>query len=257
MKMNDNMLTDSDIVKFLNDYLNIKDIRDDSNNGVQVDTDEDIFNVAFAVDARIDTINEAIKKNADLLVVHHGIIWGGLNRITGKNYEIIEKLLKEDLGLYAAHLPLDIHPDVGNNASIADIIGAQPVNTFHEYNGSEIALLSEFKEEKPVLEIKSILENEFRRNIDLVEKGPEDVKKVGVLTGSGGDAIHEAIELGVDLFITGERDYTAYNTALDEGINLIFGGHYSTETLGVKNLKEILKQKFNVKTFFLERKTVY
>lgn len=257
MRKNDNMLSNSDIIKFLNNYLNIESIEDDSNNGVQVDSEEEIYKIGFAVDARIDTVNEAVRKNADLLIVHHGIIWGGIDSVKGKNYEIIKKMLENDLGLYAAHLPLDLHPNIGNNAEISNIIGSHNLDTFHEYKGSEIALLSGFEEERPVIEIKSNLENEFGRNVDLVKEGPDKVKKVGILTGSGADAIYEALELEADLFITGERDYTAYNTALDENINLIFGGHYSTETLGVKNLQKIIEDKFNVETFFINRETIY
>lgn len=251
------MISDSSIIKFLDDYLDIKNIEDDSNNGVQVDSASDIGKIGFSVDARKDTIKEAVQEDCDLLVTHHGIIWGGLERVTDLNYEIINNLISNNVGLYTAHLPLDIHPEIGNNSSIVNIVNGNQVETFYEYNGSEIALLGDFDHPRDLHKISEDLEIELDHEIDLVNLGPDEINKFAVLTGDGGKIVESAVEKGADLLITGERDYTAYNKAKDYDINIIFGGHYSTETLGLKNLKNIIEEKFGIDTIFINRKTIY
>ena len=113
------MISDSNIVKYLNDYLRVDEIEDYGTNGIQVDAPPPLDKIGFTVDCRIDVVTKAVQKDMDMLVCHHGLIWGGLNRIKGSNYDIIHMLMDNDTALYQAHLPLDIHPEVGNNVGLS------------------------------------------------------------------------------------------------------------------------------------------
>ncbi len=249
------MISDSKLINFLDDFLNIEDVKDESKNGVQVDAPTEVEKIAFAVDVRKDIVENAVVSEADLLLVHHGLIWGeGLGPLTGKDYIIIKKLIKNDIGLYAAHLPLDIHPEVGNNVELARILGAKIEEPFMKYNDTKIARMATFESSKKVMDLAKTLETELATKTNVI-KGDKKVKKVGILTGKGGQALKSAKENGAELLITGERTYTTYNEAIDRDMALIFAGHYATETLGVKKLKGIIEDDFEIKTEFIPSST--
>ncbi len=249
------MISGSDLVGFLDEFLSIDDIKDDSRNGIQVDADTDLDKIAFAVDVRKDILKRAVDADADMLFVHHGFIWGnGLGPLRGKEYHIVKELVKNDIGLYAAHLPLDVHPEVGNNVQLAKTIGAKIGEPFMEYNDTDIARMAYFKKEKRVEYIAETLEDKLETETSVLG-GKKKVKKVGILTGKGGMALKAAKENDAELFLTGERTYMAYNEALDLDMPLIFAGHYATETLGVMKMEELVKKKFAVETTFLSSKT--
>ncbi len=252
------MISDSKLVKQLDEWLSIEEIEDDSLNGVQVDAGAEIEKISFAVDARIDTIKETVKSGSDLLIVHHGMIWGGgLGRLAGDTYRKVKILMKNDVGLYAAHLPLDIHPQIGNNVQLAELLGAEPSGRFLEYKGRDIALLAEFDQGMELDEI----EFKISKKLDIEpfvldpRNSKEDIEKIGILTGKGGKALSEAYELGADLFVTGERSYMTHNEAIDIGMPIIFAGHYATETLGVKKLMDVIEDEFDHDCEFIETKT--
>ncbi|MFP3872557.1 MAG: Nif3-like dinuclear metal center hexameric protein [Candidatus Aenigmatarchaeota archaeon] len=249
------MISDSELVGFLEDHLSIDEIEDESENGVQVDASTEINKIAFAVDVRKDIVKRAVETDADLLFVHHGLIWNnGLGPLVGREYQIIKELMENDIGLYAAHLPLDVHPEVGNNVELARTIGAEIGEPFMEYKDTRIARLATFEEEKRVDMIAKTLEVTLDTETYVVS-GEKEVKKVGILTGKGGQALKSAKENGAELFITGERTYMAYNEALDLDMPVIFAGHYATETLGVRKMEELLTEKFDVETEFLPSRT--
>ncbi|MFW6041236.1 MAG: Nif3-like dinuclear metal center hexameric protein [Thermoplasmatota archaeon] len=245
------MISESELVKDLNDYLNIDQIDDDTHNGIQVDADTSIKKVAFAVDARRDIIEEAVDLGADLLVTHHGMIWDGVKSITGKFYKLISLFLKNDMGLYVSHLPLDVQDEIGNNALLAKTIDAEPIDTFFEYNGTEICLMAEFEKEKKVTEVSEVFSEKLKAETT-VYLDDKKVKKVGIMTGKGGKAVSLAKEKGADLFITGERSYMAYNEAIDMELPLIMGGHYATETLGIQALKAKIEREYDFECFWID-----
>ncbi|MFW6305453.1 MAG: Nif3-like dinuclear metal center hexameric protein [Candidatus Saliniplasma sp.] len=245
------MISESGLVKDLNDYLNIDQIEDDTHNGIQVDADTSIKKVAFAVDARRDTIEEAVDLGADLLITHHGMIWNGVKSVTGKFYKLISLFLKNDMGLYVSHLPLDVQEEIGNNVLLSKTIGAEPVDTFFDYNGTEVCLMAEFEEEKKVSEVAEGLSEKLEAETT-VYLGDRKVKKVGIMTGKGGKAVSLAKEEGVDLFITGERSYMAYNESIDMELPLIMGGHYATETLGIQALKAKIEREYDFQCFWID-----
>ncbi len=242
------MISRSEITEFMDDLLSIDDIMDDTVNGIQVDAPGKPEKVAFAVDARRDVIKRAV--DHELLVVHHGLFWGDIDRLRGRAYELVSMLIKNDVALYTAHLPLDIHPEIGNNVLLAESIGAAPTDTFMEYRGTEVSLMAAFNEPTSVDEISNRLgdvtgEEPFAYLPDRL------VKKAAIMTGKGGMALTKANELDADVFITGEKTYMTYNQAVDMEMPVIFGGHHATETLGIKELMKVVGSEFDCITEFI------
>lgn len=246
------MISDSRLVKDLNDYLNIAEIEDDTVNGVQIDAPGPSEKLAFSVDPSWDIIQRAVERNCDILLTHHGLIWGGIKSVTDANYNILSSFLKNDLALYACHLPLDVHPDIGNNVLLAELIGAEPVDTFMEYNGTEVSLIADLLEPKSVQEIADIMSANLK-NDPFVLKPEHQVKKVAIMTGKGGMALSEAHERGVDLFISGEKQYMYFLESMNMDFPLIYGGHYATETLGIRKLMEKVQDEYDYECVWLER----
>jgi len=250
-----NMIKDSEFVKFLDDFLSIDKIKDESENGVQVDAPAEIEKVTFAVDVRKDIVERAVEENADMLFVHHGLIWGGgLSSLTGKDYDIVRNLVHNDIALYGAHLPLDVHPEVGNNVELARTIGAEIGEEFMDYKDTKIARMGVLEEKKKVKDLARTIEKKLDTETFTL-KDEDLVENIGILTGKGGQALKSAKEKGADLFITGEKTYMTYNEAIDLDMPLIFAGHYATETLGVKKVKELVEKEFGYETCFLPGRT--
>uniref|UniRef100_A0A7C3MFY3 Nif3-like dinuclear metal center hexameric protein n=1 Tax=Archaeoglobus fulgidus TaxID=2234 RepID=A0A7C3MFY3_ARCFL len=237
----------AEIVSFLDEYLQIVNYQDVSNNGLQVEGRNKVERIAFAVDACMESFKGAIMADADMIVVHHGLIWGGIGYIRGIVKRRIEFLLKNNLSLYAAHLPLDAHREVGNNAMILRKIGAEPQEEFGGYKGVKIGYSAELNELTAVSEIAKKFDSAM-----LLPFGREKIKRVAAVSGKGCFALNEAIEKGVELFITGEPEHEAYHLAKEGGINVIFLGHYESEKFGVLSLMEVVKEKFGVDAVFLD-----
>ena len=250
------MVNRDEIVNFLDEYLNVLAFPDKSRNGLQVEGKEEVEKIAFAVDACMDTFIKARAFGADMLIVHHGLIWGGIEYVRGLVQKRLKFLLENELNLYAAHLPLDLHPEVGNNAQLLKLLGLEAKEPFGSYNGLSIGYISEFDEPKPLPLIAQILVEKLKTDyVKAYEFGVEEIRRVGVVSGRGGFAIPEAIEKGVNLFITGEFLHDDYHTAKEGRLSVIAAGHYASETLGVKALMPILREKFGVKTVFIDNPT--
>ncbi|WP_324734900.1 Nif3-like dinuclear metal center hexameric protein [Thermococcus sp. SY098] len=250
------MASRDEIVSFLDEYLNIKAFPDKSKNGLQVEGKGEVNTIAFAVDACLDTFVKAKAFKADMVIVHHGIVWGGVEYVTGLIQKRLKFLLENDINLYVAHVPLDAHPEVGNNAQILKLLDLEPKEPFGDYGGVTIGFIGEFEEPKPLPLIAQILVEKLK--IDYVksyEFGKQEIKRVGVISGAGGFAIEEAVKKNVDLFITGEFTHGSYRTAEDLRLSVLAAGHYATETLGVKALMPLLREKFSVKTVFIDNPT--
>ncbi|MGM0510145.1 MAG: Nif3-like dinuclear metal center hexameric protein [Thermoplasmatota archaeon] len=246
------MISEDRFIENLNNFLNIEEIEDDTVNGVQIDADTTINKLAFAVDPSRDIIERALEENCDLLLTHHGLIWGGIKSVTGANYDILSSFIKNDMGLYACHLPLDVHPEIGNNVLLAKMIGAEPVETFMEYKGTEVSLIAELPEPKRVEEISEVMSSRLN-NEPFTLKPERQVEKVAIMTGKGGMALSEAYERGVDLFISGEKQYMYFLESMNMDFPIIYGGHYATETLGVKELMEKVEDEYDYDCVWLER----
>ncbi len=237
----------NEICQFLDNFLKIEEFADTSANGLQVEGREEVGKVAFAVDACMESFKAAYKLGADLLIVHHGLVWGGIRYVRGIVKRRIKFLLDTGISLYAAHLPLDAHPEVGNNASIMKKVGAEIQEPFGEYKGVKIGYLGSFKDVKRLSEVVDNF-----NSATVLSFGPEKIMTLGVVSGRGGFAIEEAIEKGLDLFITGEAEHEVYHLAKEGGINVAFLGHYESEKFGLLNLLEVISSKFNVETVFID-----
>ena len=243
----------NNIVRFLNDYLKINEIKDDSWNGLQFEGKEEVKRIGFAVDSGLDVVKKATEEKVDMLIVHHGLFWSKSNpSIAYSMKEKIKKLFDNDISLYASHLPLDMHKETGNNAQLLKLLGAKINGEFVFYDGKNIGWLGKFIKPVDLKFIKKKINDSFKVKCYVLPFGKRIIETVAVCSG-GGDYkdLQEAIDKGVDLFLTGDRSY-AYHAAKDFKINVIFAGHYSTETVGVKALAEVLKKKFKIETVFID-----
>ncbi|MFP3909494.1 MAG: Nif3-like dinuclear metal center hexameric protein [Archaeoglobaceae archaeon] len=242
----------TEIVDFLDDYLHIADWEDKSMNGLQVEGRKKIEKIVFAVDACMDTFHQAEEKNADMLIVHHGLIWGSVGYIKGQIMKRLKYLLENELSLYAAHLPLDAHPEIGNNVELMRILRAKIEEPFGEYHGKAIGYLGSFDQPKTLEEINDMVKRQLNVDPLVLNFGPNDIKTVACVSGAGSSTVPEAGEKEVDLLVTGETGHSSYHTAKEFSLNIMFAGHYATETLGVKALMNVLRNKFDVEVEFID-----
>lgn len=241
-----------DIKKFLDDFLKISEIEDVSVNGLQVEGKEEIKKICFAVDASMELFKLAKNENADMVFVHHGIIWNGIKRVTGINYKRLKFLIENKISLYACHLPLDKHEEVGNNIQFLKIFGIKKeIEEFGTYHGIKIGYKGKFDEEKNFADFVKDIKKNINKKCKILNFGRKKIKSVGVVSGGAASLIDEAIE-EVDCFVTGEPSHQIYHLAKEGKINVIFAGHYATETLGVKAMAKFINEKFKIETKFID-----
>ncbi|MCX7868972.1 MAG: Nif3-like dinuclear metal center hexameric protein, partial [Terrimicrobiaceae bacterium] len=224
------MIPLADLRAYLDSLLKIGEFADDPRafNGLQVENGGSVSKVAAAVDACEATIQAAAECGADLLLVHHGLFWGGLAPVTGPSYRKLKAALESGLAIYSAHLPLDAHQDFGNNALFCRALGFEgPFEPFLDFHGSPIGLKFDAAVVREILH--SRIETEVRGRVVLAPGGPVTTRRIGVLTGGGGGEVGRAALEGVDTFITGEGPHWCYAAAEEAGVNLFLAGHYATE----------------------------
>lgn len=245
----------AELVRYLDDYLRAAEVPDDSRalNGLQVEGGPEVSRVGVAVDAAERVIREAVRRGCDFLIVHHGLFWDGNIPLTGRRYRKVRALFDAGMALYSSHLPLDVHPDVGNNVVLARELGIEVRGTFGSYKGIEIGVWGDLELTREALAAR--LDDRLGVRIRLVPGGPERIRRAGVITGSGADAIAEAARLGLDAFITGEGPHHTFYDGLEGGVNVYFGGHYATETWGVRALGEHLGRELGVTWEFIDMPT--
>jgi dinuclear metal center YbgI/SA1388 family protein len=238
---------------YLDDYLRINDFDDVSKNGLQVEGPEEVTKVAFAVDGCQASFEQAVTENAQLLVVHHGLFWDEPLRMVGPHFRRVRTLIEGGCGLYAVHLPLDAHAEVGNNAEMARLLKLRDKQPFGEYHGTQIGMSGELEPplDMPAL-IGRIVKALGRPPVRVLDHGPEEAHRVGCVSGGAASMMAQAEEAGLDTYITGETSHAHFHEADERGLNVIFAGHYATETLGVKALARHLEERFGLETVFLE-----
>jgi len=240
------------LINFLDEYLKISEIEDYSLNGLQVEGKREIKKVVTAVDASMEIFKRAKKENADLVFVHHGMLWKNIKSITGINYKRLKFLIKNGISLYACHLPLDKHEEVGNNIQFLKIFKiSKNIEQFGDYHGIKIGYLGEFDDYKNFNEFVREINEKLNTRCKILNFGNKKIKTIGVVSGGASSIIDEAIEK-VDCFVTGEPSHQVYHIAKEGKINVIFAGHYATETLGVKAVGKLLKEKFDIETKFID-----
>jgi dinuclear metal center YbgI/SA1388 family protein len=249
----------AELTAHLNALLRVAEIPDYGNavNGLQLENRSgSITQVAAAVDATLPVVRKAVEAGADLLIVHHGMFWNGLQPWTGATFERIRLALEHNLAIYSAHLPLDVHPELGNNAQIAKALGLTPSGGFLEYKGLPVGLTSdaELPLEQLAARFAGILGGKGAR-VHVCAGGPATTRKIGISSGGSGSEVAAAAKAGVDTFITGEGPHWSYTLAEELGINVLYGGHYATETFGVKALAQHLQDQFSLPWQFIDHPT--
>ena len=242
----------AEIVRYTDKYLHVREIAEWSNalNGLQIENSGRVTKIGAAVDVSTRVLSEAAKKDVDLLLVHHGLFWPGLQPVTNALHRQLRIAFENNVALYSAHLPLDIHSKVGNNAQLAVALDLRSTTPFLEEKGQFIGLKTG----------ASILRDELLRNLErslggkvkAFAFGPKRIKTIGIVTGGAGSEIYRVAQEKIDMFITGEAPHWAAVAAKELGINLILGGHYATETFGVKALAAHLSKRFKLPWEFLD-----
>ena len=230
--------------------------KDKSLNGLQVGRkNPEVHRVAFAVDASLQSFERAVAAGADLLVVHHGLFWGEPLAVVGDHRKRLQFLLDHDLALWASHLPLDAHPTLGNNAGLASALGLTDRQAFGSYRGVKIGFKGTLPHPLRLDEVCEILFHGRENVLQVMPFGKGEVTTVGLVSGGAPHEVTDAIAEGLDLYITGDADHTIHHQALEAGINVISGGHYATETWGVRLLAAHLHKQAGVFTVFLDLPT--
>lgn len=239
-------------------FLGIDDLtgKDDSLNGVQVGRgDGPVTHVAFAVDACAESIARAAQAGCQVLFVHHGLFWGAPVRLEGALLDRIRLLLKHDLALYACHLPLDMHPEVGNNAVLADLLQLRDREPFGLYHGLSIGVRGRF--EQPVTPdeaIRRILPDGSRPRLHLAS-GRKTLHSAAVVSGGAPFEALQAFGKGIDLYVTGEPSHSIYHQVVEEKLDFIAAGHYATEVWGVRAVAARLEKDHKLRTTFIDLPT--
>lgn len=242
----------AELVSYLDEYLRVGEIPDwpGALNGLQVENGGEVSRVAAAVDASGFSVSEAERRGCDFLLVHHGLFWDGNRPVTGRRYRRLHGLLRTGIGLYSAHLPLDVHPQVGNNVVLARELGIAVDSRFGEYKGEALGVAGDLDLSREALAAR--LDELLGTRIRLLPGGPERLRRVGVLTGGGGGMIGAAVGAALDGYVTGEGAHHTYFDALEGGTNVYYGGHYATETWGVRALAEHVGDRFGLPWEFLD-----
>ena len=241
-----------DIVAFLDTELRISEIPDYSGamNGLQLENGGAVKKVAAAVDASLPVVEKAVAAGADLLVVHHGMFWQGAQPLTRAFYRKIKTAMDAGLAIYSAHLPLDVHPVLGNNALLMEALGLKPDGTFFDWKGIDLGLTAKVEISRDSL-VERVAEA-VGGPVHVCPGGSGVVRKVGVVTGGAGSEVALCAAAGMDTFITGEGPHWSYPMAEELGINVLYAGHYATETFGVKALMGRLANDFTLDSEFID-----
>lgn len=252
-----NSVTRDRLTRYLDGYLDVPAIADDSVNGLQVEGSPRISRAAFAVDACQKSFRAAARVGAQILIVHHGLFWGKREAVTGIMKKRIATLFEHDISLYAVHLPLDCHAEVGNNVQLAALMGLTIRGKFADYKGTRIGVLAE--PPKPLAREKLLrsIEQKLSTRAELWSFGAAVARRIGLVSGGGDFAVAEARRDGCDTLITGETSHQVYHIAKEERINVIFAGHYATETVGLKALAGHVTNRFGIDCRFLAAPTGY
>ncbi len=238
-----------DVIRFLDGLLRVSEVPDEPNalNGLQAENRGRVGRVVAAVDASLETIEGIQPGDPALLLVHHGLFWDGNVPLTGRRYRRVRALLERDVALYSAHIPLDLHPEVGNNVELARRIGVSVEGWFGAYRGIPIGV---WGAPPPTLAertaLAAALEVELQTTARLIPGGPVRIERLGIVTGGAGSMIAAARAVGLDTFITGEGAHHTYFDATEWGLNVIYAGHYATEQLGVQALARRLQSEFGL-----------
>ncbi|MDX1577352.1 MAG: Nif3-like dinuclear metal center hexameric protein [Gemmatimonadota bacterium] len=245
-----------ELASWLDALLRVPEIEDypGALNGLQVEAERPVRRIGAATDACLASIECAAEADCDLLLVHHGLFWGGPEALVGPAYRRMRALFRHGLGVYSAHLPLDAHPELGNNALLAEALGLGDPEAFGSFKSLEgLGMIGELPLARDTLLAR--VEEVCGREPRLIPGGPERVRRLAIVSGGAGSMIADAAAAGADTFLTGEGNHHTYHEALELGINVIYAGHYATETLGVRALAARAADAFGLQHRFFDLPT--
>jgi dinuclear metal center YbgI/SA1388 family protein len=245
----------ADLVGFLDRELRIAEIPDypGALNGLQLAGDGGVGRVVAAVDASLPVIAQAAADGPGLLLVHHGMFWQGAQPVTGAFFRKLKTAMDAGLAVYSAHLPLDVHPEWGNNIQLARAIGLENPRPFFDWKGICLGLRGGWHGTRD--DLMASLSAAVGGSVHLCAGGPTEVRDIALITGGAGSEVAKVATAGVDTFITGEGPHWSHPLAEELGINLLFAGHYATETFGVRAVAAELAARFGLEWSFIDRPT--
>ncbi len=245
----------NEIVEHLGLTLRVSDYEDFPGawNGLQVDGRSPVDRVCVATDACMATIEQTAASGGQLLVVHHGLFWGDPLPIVGRTYRRIRALIDSDIALYSVHIPLDIHPMLGNNALLARQLGLSIEGRFGLWKGIELGVWAVV--DRPLNDFVDDVQRLCGGSVNVLRGGPPHIRRLAVVSGAGGSMIEQAHAGGFDTLLTGEGSNHTYHEAMEYGINVLYAGHYATETLGVKAIGQSLADRFDIEWEFIDHPT--
>ncbi|MCL2067940.1 MAG: Nif3-like dinuclear metal center hexameric protein [Treponema sp.] len=250
-----NALNSGSLDKFFKSFLDIEGFSsaDNSHNGIQVDNDgSDIRKIAFGVDAGLETFKRAAGAGAGMLFVHHGLLWGSSLPLTGNTRSRIKFLLDNNICLYAVHLPLDQHPQFGNNAALAGMLGLKNIEPFGIHHGKKIGCKGTFTVPLTIDDAVKKISFMDRPPLGVYPFGKKENTSCAVVSGGASGDARQAIDEGIDLFVTGENSHTVYHDCLEGKLNMIAGGHYSTEVWGVRSVMQHCAAELKIDVEFID-----
>ncbi len=242
-----------EIVAYLDTELRTSEVEDypGAMNGLQMENDGNIRRVVSAVDASLAVVEEAANSPDTLLLVHHGMFWQGARPLTGPFFRKIKTAMKGNLAIYSSHLPLDMHPEIGNNILLAEAIGLRSIKPILEKNGWATGVAGEWSGRLDGL--SEAVARVVGRQVNVCEGGSQDISHVGVITGGAGSEAARIAALNLDAFVTGEGPHWSFIESEERGLNTIYAGHYATETFGVRRLGRDVARRFDLESAFIQR----
>ena len=242
----------NEIITWLNTELKADQARDVAANGLQVEGRSEVKRIVTGVSANLELLQKAQQRGADLVIAHHGLIWGGIQKISGPLRQRLALLLSSDMSLAAYHLPLDMHAQYGNNAGLTRLFGLQNVQPFGEYRGQQIGFMGQLAEPMSLDEFAQKVRAEIHPNPLVLDGGERKIRKIALCSGGAAELLEEAIAADCDLYLTGES--TEYWPALvkESGLHAIAAGHHATERFGVRSLVDLLADKFACEVEFVD-----
>jgi dinuclear metal center YbgI/SA1388 family protein len=242
------------ILGFCDELLSVAEFEDYGPNGLQVPGAEQVSRIATGVTANLELLERAVRSGAELVLTHHGLLWGDeVSPLSVPMASRLRALLCANVSLAAYHLPLDAHPEIGNNALLRDRLGLEPdERPFGLAKGRAVGVVGRAPTPLAVREVGRRLSEATGQQPLVFDAGPERISTVGIVTGAGGFALHEAGPLGLDAVVTGEPSEPVMGEAREYGIHFLAGGHYATETLGIRRLGELVAERFGVEHEFID-----
>jgi len=242
-----------DMVRWMNEYLDAEGFDDYCPNGLQIEGAPEVQRVVVGVSASQALFQACREEDAQMVIVHHGLIWKSLPRvIRGVFRDRLAFLLKHGISLVGYHLPLDAHPTIGNNVLLAQALRLDDLKPFGFHGGKSIGRHGRLAAEMPRSALLTRIEGILDGPVLHFDGGPERVSRIGIVSGGAADDLHDAIDLGLDLFLTGEAEEPTYEMCHEGRINFVGGGHYRTERLGIQALGEKLRTQFGLPVTFFE-----